>query len=1279
MARTTPRVEDTTLVAAPGVADAIAVGSPAWYAWLEQATTFAFAGAQGGFTARKEHRGRSGWYWKAYRKQAGQLRSAYLGKSADLTLDRLNAVALTIAAVSSVASGDVIDASSLSAEPAPETSIPSLPTGTVTFLFTDIEGSSQLWEQHPQAMPQALAHHDALMRHVITAHMGIVFKMVGDGVHAAFARAADALTAALAAQRAICAEDWGVLGALRVRMALHTGVAELRDADYFGPPLNRVARILALGHGGQVILSRATEELARDALPMGVVIRDLGAHALKDLSRPEQIFQVITADLPTDFPPLRTQSHPPGSGLSPSSQLLATKLHMPPVRPNLLARPRLVERLQAGLLGKLTLISAPAGFGKSTLLSAWLAERQKAKGKRQKEDNAPDESFLPFTFDLLPFEVAWVSLDAADSDPLRFWSYVIAALDILQPDSGTAALALLQSPQPPPIETVLTPLLNALNTLTADAVLILDDYHLIDTPAVHSALAFLIDYLPLRLHLVITTRVDPPLPLTRLRAQRSLTELRAADLRFTAGETAAFLTELMGLPLSADDVAALEARTEGWIAGLQFAALAMRDRADLAGFVQAFRGSNRFVVDYLAEEVLTRQPTHLQTFLLQTAILDRMCGPLCDTVLGLTTDHRPPTTDHGGDDPSFVLRRSSFVGDSFSQIVLEELERANLFVVPLDDDRHWYRYHHLFAELLRERLRSGATSAAVATLHRRASAWFEQQDLGVEAIQHALAGSDWEWAARLIERYAWAVMFRGQLHTVLGWFNALPATTCRTRPTLYILHAIMLMHTNQLDAAETRLLEAEQGLLPDTPAEQARLIQGMVQTTRSNISFYRGDLPRCIAQAQQALALLPGTARIPRTAAAACAAQAFLVTGDVRPASERQVAAVVPAARAADNRFVVLRGFTLMAQLQILQGRLHAAAATYRQAAQLAPEPGGLQRLIGSAAYYFGLGNLHREWNDLAAAEEYLAGGMERILADVTPNALYFELGSIALARLQHARGDHIGAQATLERFADLGYERAFDPLVLAHGAAMRARLSLAQGNLDAAVRWADTSGLHADDDDLSYLHEAAYLTLASVHIAQGRQAEPDQTSAALRLLDRLLAAAEAGARMGSAIEILSLQALALQVRGDLTAALSVLTRALALAAPEGYIRLFVDEGAPMVALLHEAHARGIIPAYVTKLLAAFPRTESQELSTEPTGSLHSVLRPPSSSLVEPLSERELEVLRLIADGHSNQAIADRLVVAVGTVKKHINNLYGKLGVQSRTQALARAGQLRLL
>jgi LuxR family maltose regulon positive regulatory protein len=708
---------------------------------------------------------------------------------------------------------------------------------------------------------------------------------------------------------------------------------------------------------------------------------------------------------------------------------------------------------------------------------------------------------------------------------------------------------------------------------------------------------------------------------------------------------------------------------------------------------------------------LNRLPAHLQSFVLQTAILDRMCGPLCDALLGLEASdlrlEEPLNTQAPNPRPQ--------VPQAYSQLVLEQLERANLFLAPLDDQRQWYRYHHLFAEVLRARLHSGATAAEAASLHGRASVWFEQQGLEVESIAHALAAGDWERAARLIEQHAWPVAFRGQIHTVLGWFNALPAALILARPTLGVLHALMLMHTDQLDAAEARLREAEGGLPPDTPEEQARLVQGLILTTRANISFYRGDLPRCVVLGRQALELLPETASLPLVASMAFAAHSFLVTGDVTPATERQVAAVAPAARAAGNRFVVLRGLTMLAQLQTLQGRLHAAAATYREAAQLAPDPGGLKSLVGSPSYYFGLGDLCRERNDLAVAEQLLVDGMDQAIGVLTANATYFGLGFIALARLQHAAGDGAGARATLEQFAEVGRQRDFDPLVLARGRAVQAQLALAQGNLDAAVRWADASGLHAGDVDPPFPREAEYLCFARIQIAlqrhgEGRQALHD----AIRLLDRLLATAEASGRMGSAIEILTVRALALDAQGELAEALAALERALGLAGPEGYVRVFLDEGAPMAALLHEARAHGIVPAYVAQLLAAFPRTESTGLRTEERGlraestglrteerglrseergakneerglraespgSLYSVLSPQSSALVEPLTERELEILRLIAAGRSNQAIADTLVIAVSTVKKHINNLYGKLDARSRTQALVRGRELNLL
>src|SRR6266540_4633175 len=553
VARSTPRVDETVLIGRDGAASSIAVGSPAWYAWLVDATTFAFRSAEGGFTARKERSGQTGWYWKAYRKHNGMLHRAYLGKSSDLTRDRLTAIAIDLAQratgpppESASVLGPVI--ATVDGE-LPHLTGARLPTGTLTFCFTDIEGSTQLWEQHPQAMPAALARHDAILHALITAHHGVVFKTVGDSAHAVFSTAPDALAAALACQRALHAEPWGPTGPLHVRMALHTGAAEQIHGDYAGPPLNRLARILDAGSGGQILLSLATEQLVRDHLPSGVTVHDLGTYHLKGLRHPEQIFQLVGPNLPADFPPLRTDAPAATPAPLPPAQLLATKLYAPATRANLVARPGLTARFAVGVRGKLTLIAAPAGFGKTTLISQWRA--------------------TPAARDVL---VAWVSLDAGDNDPIRFWMYLLTALDAVAPGLAAAPLALLQEPQPPPVEAVVTTVLNALTTLSTDAVLILDDYHLIGAPLVHQGVTFLLEHLPPQLHLVIATREDPPLPLTRLRASGELTELRASDLRFTLDEAASFLTEAMGLPLSGAETAALEARTEGWIAGLQLAA-----------------------------------------------------------------------------------------------------------------------------------------------------------------------------------------------------------------------------------------------------------------------------------------------------------------------------------------------------------------------------------------------------------------------------------------------------------------------------------------------------------------------------------------------------------------------------------------------------------------------------------------------------------------------------------------------------------------------------------
>jgi ATP/maltotriose-dependent transcriptional regulator MalT len=896
--------------------------------------------------------------------------------------------------------------------------------------------------------------------------------------------------------------------------------------------------------------------------------------------------------------------------------VLSTKLHRPRPRSHLVSRSHLIKRLQQGMERALTLISAPAGFGKTTLLAQWLAE-----------GGTP---------------VGWVSLEPEDNEPVRFLSYVIAAIQKLDPDIGATALSLLQSPQPVPPERVLAVLTNELtNREEGDFALVLDDYHVIEASPIHESMIFLLEHLPPQIHLVISTRADPPLPFARLRAHGQLTEIRAAELRFTAEETRAFLQTVMGLSLPPNAIDALETRTEGWIAGLQLAALSLQGRADVSSFLAAFSGSHRFVLDYLSEEVLSRQPAQVQSFLLTTSILSRLSGPLCDA----------------------VREREG------SQAMLERLEQANLFVVALDDQRRWYRYHQLFAEVLKSRLQQ-TEPTLLPELHRRASVWYEQHASVVEAVQHASASAHFERVAHLIEEHWVSLASRGYVQTLLGWLNTLPETLMQTRPRLCVVWATVLLIANQLDEVPVRLREAGQVLQAysaDLSAEEVQLLHGQITILWQGLAFHSGDLARSAAFARQALDLVPPTELVWRTGLMAAGAHTYLVSGDVTPATERLVADVVAELRALGNPSALLRGTTLLARLHVLQGRLRQATATYAEAAQIAPSKEELAFLISSPAYYFGLGDVLREWNNLDESEEYLMQGMDLVKGTLTVDAVLVLLGYTALARLQQARGEHSLALATLSAFTQLGLQRHFFPPLVAHGAAVQAQVELARGNLAEALRWADASGLSTADDDLSYLHEREYLTLARVRIAQGREdpAGPFLQDA-LHLLHRLLQDAEAKARMGSALEMLVLRSLAFHAQNDRTQALSTLERALLLAGPEGYVHLFADEGAPMLALLRLAHARGMTPEYVTTLLAA--TDEHSEAR---------VLRSPS--LVEPLTEREGEVLQLLAAGASNREIARRLVLSLGTVKKHVSNICGKLDVQSRTQAIARARALHLL
>ncbi|MBV9691125.1 MAG: hypothetical protein JO202_15615 [Ktedonobacteraceae bacterium] len=907
--------------------------------------------------------------------------------------------------------------------------------------------------------------------------------------------------------------------------------------------------------------------------------------------------------------------------------LLSTKLYVPRPRQQLVSRPHLTERLSQAMEHALILISAPAGFGKTTLLTQWFAQ------------GGPP--------------VAWLSVDEQDNDPSRFLRYVIAALQRLDPHIGTTALALLHVSHPVPAESVLTKLINDVASRKLDDfALVLDDYHLIEAEFIHHALTFLLEHLPPQMHVILSTRTDPPLPLARLRARGQLSELRAAQLRFDTWEVSAFLCTVPGLELAEEDTMALQSQTEGWVAGLQFAALSLQQRPDVAGFVAGFSGSHRFVLDYLCQEVLAQQSEAVQSFLLHTCILERLCGPLCEAVTG----------DQQGE-------------GGYGQAVLEALDRANLFVVSLDDERGWYRYHHLFAQVLRNRLQQTEPELLPA-LHCRASIWYQRQGLLVEAVQHALAAPDLERATNLIEQHGLVVSGWGQAHTVLGWLKSLPEILVRTRPRLCTIYACMLVVTHQLEGAQARLQDAERSLESNTPVEQVRTIQGQMALVRGNIIRHTGDPARHVAFAYQALDLLPETERLWRSIALASAAQAYLVSGDVTPRSEGLLVATVAPAHSSGHLCMQLRSLTLLARLHMLQGRLREAASTYRQTVQVIGGQEVLAILPGSPAYCFGLGDLLREWNRLEEAERLLSRGMGLHSGPLMAFADDVLLGCTALARLQQARGDNSGALSTLDAFIQVAHQRHFVPWLVACVLAVRAQVELARGNLSAASQWAEQCGLSLEDEDLAYLHEREYLTLVRVYIARGRELQTRQGARQTQplltqvrdLIKRLREQAESSARMSSVIELLILQALTLELQREHTSALRALERALVLAEPQGYMRLFLDEGAPLVALLRRASAQGIAPNYLPKLLAAY---------SEQAGDYQQTIRP--EPLLKPLTRREREVLRLLTQGESNHQMAQRLVLSVGTIKKYVYGICGKLGVQSRTQAVIKARTLNLL
>jgi LuxR family maltose regulon positive regulatory protein len=902
---------------------------------------------------------------------------------------------------------------------------------------------------------------------------------------------------------------------------------------------------------------------------------------------------------------------------------LATKLHVPGPRPGFVPRRRLAARLEEGLARGLVLVCAPAGSGKTVLVADW------ARGGGR--------------------PVAWLSLDAGDNDPARFWRHVVAALDRVRPGLAGRLGPLLGPPSPRSFEGLVAALINELAADPGpdEVLLVLDDYHLVSSGPVDASVAVFLENPPPGLHVVVSSRSDPPLRLARLRARGQLTELRAADLRFTDAEAAALLGAEAGPGLPGAAVAALVARTEGWAAGLQLAGLSLRGQADMAGFVAAFSGSHRFVLDYLTDEVLAGQSESVREFLLETSVLARLTGELCDAV----------------------------TGRAGSQAMLQDIERAGLFLVPLDEVRGWWRYHHLFADLLRARLQA-EQPGRVPALHRAAAAWCEEHDLADDAVHHALAAGDPEWAARLAERHAGTLLGRSEGVTLRRWLSALPAESVRDRPRLYLAQAYGAAQGFQLEALEALLDDAERAYAASgdesyKPSFERAMsvlanVPAAIAFLRALLARLRGDVALAAGFNRQALAQLGEDEWLLRTFVAWNLAVADWLGGRLGPA-ERGLAEVLAERQAAGQGFLAMRVRYDLGEVQRAQGNLDAAAATYRHALEAAGES-SQPPYLGLA--HVGLAQVLYERDDLDSALDHATQGVAlcRQLAFTPPLAT----GLAVVARIRRARGDAAGAMAAMGEAGQAG----LSPQVIAllnPVPSQRARLLLAQGDISAAAEWATAAGLSPGDEP-DYPREPAYLVLVRVLLAQ------DDPGLALTLLQRLLDAAASQDRTGSVIEIQALRALALAASGDHTSAVGVLTEALTLAGRHGYVRILADEGAPMRALLAQLpvarpgqqHAvRGIDPGYLAALVRACGQAD-----TLPPRRRAAAGQP---GLVEPLTDRELDVLRHIAAGKSNQRIAHDLVVALDTVKTHVTRILRKLGAANRTEATARARQLGLI
>jgi LuxR family maltose regulon positive regulatory protein len=906
------------------------------------------------------------------------------------------------------------------------------------------------------------------------------------------------------------------------------------------------------------------------------------------------------------------------------SPLLVTKLHRPSTRSPLVQRKHLLEKLNQGLSSKLILISAAAGFGKTTLLSEWV---QQAK--------------LP---------VGWLSLDERDNDPTRFWLYCVTALQQGVPHLGEATLALLRSaesssasrsPEQLSFEAFLTPLLNEFTELQTNLILVLDDYHLIATTVIHDALNFVLDHLPTQVHLAIATRIPPPLSLAKLRVRDQLTELSAEDLRFTDEEVTAFLHQSLLEPLTESQIKTLQNKTEGWVAGLQLATISLKGTSDSSSLINSFKGNQQHILDYLVEEVLELQSQPLQAFLLRTSTLEQMCASLCEAVVGDATINGTTT--------------------------LEQLERLNLFVLPLDRDRTWYRYHHLFAESLRHILHR-VEPDRISDYHQRAAQWYAQQGLIAEAIKHAVSGQSFEYATHLIEQEIQtsenprfdAVILRHAL-------RELPAQFINRRPWLLVAKAWIGFTSSQFAEAIAAIQTLEHYLKDHSSVtENTDRLWGLIIALKGMQARQQGNTAESTECMEKALKLLPQDNSWLRSLILLNLGVTYFVA-DNYAAAKQLLPEVSRIGRARGTADPAIAGLYLQAQFLALRGQLNKATSLCQQGLELATERHWLATYAG-VLVEVALADLLREQNQLDTATQHLTQSIDRAIQSRQPGLM---MGYITLARVRQAQGDFSGAWTAIWE-AERCQPWLWSTILSVE--ACKARLYLAEGNLEEAIAWAENSGLsiegnlhYSATEQFPRASELDYLTYARVLLAQGQQQSlPSHLHNALRLLARIQEFANAGGRTIRVVEALLLQALGLQAQGNSNYSLDVLSQALNIPRQGHYTRLFLDEGKPMAELLQLAASKKIHADEAKRLLKIFDAVkEYTTLASQP--------------LIEPLSDRELEVLQYLATGMSNQAIADQLFISLAAVKWHARNIYGKLEVNNRTQAVARARELGLL